>query len=466
MDPVDVLPYSPFPGFEAWRINYEAGATVERARATMRDARESSSTSTVEDALSLVARWAAIDTGAIEGLYEVDRGFTYSVAVSTIMLDAIATEKGEAARRSVADAIEAYDLVLDASTNSWPVTEAWIRNLHLVLTRSQATHRVITELGPQEQPLAHGEYKSLPNNPLNLASRTVHSYASPADTPPEMDRLVRELRSPEFVDADAVAQAAYAHYAFVAVHPFADGNGRVARALASTFLYRAIGIPLVIFADQKAEYLDALEAADEGRFDRFSNFVRSRVVETIAMVREQVRAASLPAVGTTLGDLAPVLLGPGGLKHGEIDAIGLELSRVFREVAAEVFVNTQEYAPLRVHPPASGGLVSRAWTGYRLVPESHRVELKVTGDAPANVMSVKHLTVGIRLPSEVEPAPPFALASGKGHVEFECELTDLYPALSSATRYRLKLVAERLLRELVADAARAAQEILRQKGYI
>ena len=41
-------------------------------------------------------------------------------------------------------------------------------------------------------------------------------------------------------------QAAYAHYALTAIHPFADGNGRLARTVASVFLMRSAGVPLFL----------------------------------------------------------------------------------------------------------------------------------------------------------------------------------------------------------------------------
>ncbi|MCL2850224.1 MAG: Fic family protein, partial [Micrococcales bacterium] len=110
-------------------------------------------------------------------------------------------------------------------------------------------------------------------------------YAPPGDTPAEMARLVDELASPRFAAAHPVVQAAYAHYAFVCVHPFADGNGRIARAVASVFVYRRpLGVPLVVFADQRDTYLDTLEAADAHRYAPFTQFLRDRVVDTVNLV--------------------------------------------------------------------------------------------------------------------------------------------------------------------------------------
>ncbi len=54
------------------------------------------------------------------------------------------------------------------------------------------------------------------------------------------------------------------HVALTAIHPFTDGNGRVARAVASAVLQQAIGLPLLIYADQRERYIRSLEAADNG----------------------------------------------------------------------------------------------------------------------------------------------------------------------------------------------------------
>ncbi len=79
------------------------------------------------------------------------------------------------------------------------------------------------------------------------------------------------------------------------IHPFADGNGRVARALAAILLYRRPGVPLVVLADQKARYLDALEAADQDESGTFVAFVAERTIDTIELVRMSLGAQSTRA---------------------------------------------------------------------------------------------------------------------------------------------------------------------------
>lgn len=60
-------------------------------------------------------------------------------------------------------------------------------------------------------------------------------------------------------------RAAWLHHAFTQIHPFEDGNGRVARALASIDFIRARLFPLVIERQQRETmYVPALIAADKG----------------------------------------------------------------------------------------------------------------------------------------------------------------------------------------------------------
>ncbi|MBI3648097.1 MAG: Fic family protein [Actinobacteria bacterium] len=167
----------------------------------------------------------------------MDRGFTYTIAAEEAAWEATLDEKGPDARALIEAQLGAYELVLDVATTASDLTEAWIRRLHEELCRPQDTYEARTPQGPSRITLPKGEYKKYPNHVLQ-PDGTEHAYAPVNDTASEMTRLVQELRSPAFTAAHPVLQAAYAHYFLVAVHPFADGNGRVARAMASVYTYR------------------------------------------------------------------------------------------------------------------------------------------------------------------------------------------------------------------------------------
>ena len=77
-----------------------------------------------------------------------------------------------------------------------------------------------------------------------------------------MDTLFAELPGIE----DPLERAARSHHGIASVHPFSDGNGRVAR-LATNFILLAAGYPPVSIAnDLRHDYHFALEAADQGDF--------------------------------------------------------------------------------------------------------------------------------------------------------------------------------------------------------
>ncbi len=125
----------------------------------------------------------------------------------------------------------------------------------------------------------------MPNH-VRTRKGTNHSYAPVDVTPAEMARLTAELRTEAFLSAHPIVQAAYAHYSLVVVHPFADGNGRVARALASAFTYRAISMPIVILSEQRDSYLRSLEISDSGDYQAFVDFMLARSLDTIGLVEE------------------------------------------------------------------------------------------------------------------------------------------------------------------------------------
>ena len=82
-----------------------------------------------------------------------------------------------------------------------------------------------------------------------------------------MDRLIdmyagykRQRIAPEVL-------AAWLHHRFVQIHPFQDGNGRVARVLASLVFIQSGWFPSVITRDIRSDYISALENADLGELD-------------------------------------------------------------------------------------------------------------------------------------------------------------------------------------------------------
>lgn len=109
--------------------------------------------------------------------------------------------------------------------------------------------------------LIKGDWKKQPNNPLR-PDGSVHEYCPPIQVPSEMDQLISWHHRHREIGVSPEVEAAWLHHRFTQIHPFQDGNGRVARCLASLIFIQVGWFPLVITRDTRKGYIEALEEAD------------------------------------------------------------------------------------------------------------------------------------------------------------------------------------------------------------
>ncbi|WP_419842024.1 Fic family protein [Candidatus Poriferisodalis sp.] len=246
----------------------------------------------------LKREWA-IETGLIERLYTFDAGITrllieQGIDASLIPHDA-ANKHPQIVAGIIADQAEAVDFLFDFVGQQRRLTTAFIKEVHALMTRKQTTASGIDQFGrPVEVPLAHGEYKRQPNNPTQSDGRTFE-YCPPEQVSSEMDRLV-EMHCAQADDGVAAElQAAWLHHRFTQIHPFQDGNGRVARALASLVLIREGWFPLVVASSSRAKYLDNLKQADAGDLRPLTSqfaAIQSRWFQQALAIGAQVQQAA------------------------------------------------------------------------------------------------------------------------------------------------------------------------------
>ncbi len=151
----------------------------------------------------------------------------------------------------------------EASLKDMPLTQNFIRTLHRTLLREDYT--VYRELpnGVQTGYVIHaGQYKTRPNSVITRYGDRF-DYASPEETPALMADLVNWYNSEEEIGKlTPIELAALFHYRYIRIHPFEDGNGRIARMMANYILSRH-GLPMtVIRSRKKQDYLEALHQAD------------------------------------------------------------------------------------------------------------------------------------------------------------------------------------------------------------
>jgi len=119
-----------------------------------------------------------------------------------------------------------------------------------------------------------GSYKTLPNHVL-LPDGHIHHYVEPIHVAAEMDRLCRWIAE-AYGKLHPVVSAATAHYNFVRIHSFDDGNGRGARLLMNLILMQAALPPIIVANERRRTYLDTLRQADAGDLAPFPDLHRPR----------------------------------------------------------------------------------------------------------------------------------------------------------------------------------------------
>lgn len=155
---------------------------------------------------------------------------------------------------------EAYDHILLLSKNKG-FTEEDIQKLHHLF------YRRIDEAKA-------GQYRK----EKVFISGSKYTFPSPEKVPTLMKKFVDSLATWRRT-LHPVHFSAQVHKEFVFIHPFVDGNGRVARLLMNLVLLQAHCVIAIIPLILRSEYIQALEQAHTDD-KMFLNFIARRVLET------------------------------------------------------------------------------------------------------------------------------------------------------------------------------------------
>lgn len=238
----------------------------------------------------LKREWA-IETGLIEGLYTLHRGITQLLIEQGLLASLIPRDQVRSPDAVVAmmdDHLAAVNGLFDFVKGSRPLSTSYIKELHALITRHQETVEGLDQFGASARAkLIRGDYKKQPNNPLRKEG-TMHEYCPPEQVSVEMDRLVALHHLHD--DVAPEVEAAWLHHRFTQIHPFRDGNGRVARALASLVFIKAGWFPLVVRNQDRKAYIERLETADAGDLkplvEYFARLQRKEFVHALSIARD------------------------------------------------------------------------------------------------------------------------------------------------------------------------------------
>ena len=151
----------------------------------------------------------------------------------------------------------------EANLKDQPLTQNFIRQLHMTLLREDYTVYRTLPGGVTTSYVIHaGQYKTRPNSVITRYGDRFE-YASPEETPALMADLVEWYNEAEASGKySPVELAALFHYRYIRIHPFEDGNGRIARLLVNYILARHDWPMIVVRSRIKQDYLEALHQSD------------------------------------------------------------------------------------------------------------------------------------------------------------------------------------------------------------
>jgi len=181
----------------------------------------------IEEATLLTLTLDTVDTSRIEG------EFLNPDEVRSSIARKMGIENAEfiATSRSVEGIV---DVLLDATQNyANPLTEIRLLGWHNSLFQTGFS-------GYQQIDIAKYRSAGMKVVSGNFGREKVHFIApEPERVKPEMDKFLEWFNSTDISKLDSVLKSAIAHLWFVTIHPFDDGNGRLARAIMDMQLARS-----------------------------------------------------------------------------------------------------------------------------------------------------------------------------------------------------------------------------------
>ena len=167
------------------------------------------------------------------------------------------------------------------------ITEKLIQDFHrLILVKPYADN--IAEINP-------GEWKENPNYLYSSTGERI-DFAPPEDVPKLMNALINWLnnhldipkRKKKKYDLHPLLIAAGFHTQFIKIHPFGDGNGRMARIMTNLVLMLCGYVPAIIKLDNRTDYYTAI---NNSSLDKPENLAKVLGLATIESLEIAIKAA-------------------------------------------------------------------------------------------------------------------------------------------------------------------------------
>lgn len=228
-------------------------------------------------------------SNAIEG-----NKLTYGETYSFLMYGLTAKGKPFKDHLDIKGHNEAINFLTSLVKDERDLTEGDVRDLHKMILVEPYQSAAQTPDGKETtKTIRIGEYKQQPNHVKTLTGE-IHYYATPEDVPIKMHELMQwynEARHHKKIHPSVLA--AFVHHRFVAIHPFDDGNGRLARILMNLILMKNGYPPAIIKLKERTDYYAALNQADKNEYVPIIEFVAEAVSESMNLYLKAAKGGNI-----------------------------------------------------------------------------------------------------------------------------------------------------------------------------
>ncbi len=256
-----------------------------------------------ETFITKLKREHAIETGIVERMYDLEKGITETFINEGFVQSYISHGDTNVPIPKLIshlkDHLDAVDFVFDVVKQNRELTLSFVKELHSLVTQHQEYAEGRDQFGNKTKiELIRGKFKVRENNP-SREDGTIVMYCPPEHVDSEMDNLIRIYNDSVKNKLHPIIAATWFHHAFTTIHPFQDGNGRVARLLSSLILIKEGFFPFTVLREEaKVKYIDALEEADNEKPQKLVDYfieVQKRNIEKALNIKD-VTSTSLEEV--------------------------------------------------------------------------------------------------------------------------------------------------------------------------
>lgn len=196
----------------------------------------------------------------------------------------------EKAKREVVNYLAAMRWIWNRSARE-SIQEPDVLRLHGILTR---------KLLPEQ---LSGRYKKKLNRVVDYKGRAIYMPPPPAQAAPLTRGLLSWMNSNPSQKIHPVVSSAVVHHRLVSIHPFSDGNGRMARALGVWILYTRGFDTHHLFAldeyfeEDRRRYYEKIQQARELDDDltHWLEYVAEGIVQTLNKTKERIQSLRVAA---------------------------------------------------------------------------------------------------------------------------------------------------------------------------